>query len=446
MKNSKNDKVVNYSVTELNTWLRKLTYFIFTWETLGLIFIITKSVIDKKLNFWNLNYGDFYRTDLGYLVGVGSFANPYEYHPELPQITVTNYLPLPFLLFKLFNIRLIDSWSKYSIQVQAFTYLSMFLLFLIIYLSMRNYRKSFRILSGVTFGILSVPSMYIFSTANTQAVVTFFVFIGFLPLLGKVNHRKRREKKDSSDRFLRLSSFVLVGSFKPQYLSFNFLQYASRVKLNIIELGVAMLATTFLVILGFSSFSGGLQNNFEFFLKSLSQFTSSNIAFVVHNNVSLIGNLSAFEVFINKNSINNSIIINNNTLILGIYIFLSLILFLKLYLKKAPIWLNTWILGGLAITATPVSFAYSFTAILISLGLFFNSIQRKDSITVLLFNTIRNRILFGIALFSVFPPKFLHVTLVERVADTNLYAMFTSVSHICILILGFGVLRLKEDR
>ena len=76
----------------VKSWFNKLTIAFFIWNLSFLLIIIYNGYISKNLRAWNINYGDFDRSDIFYVTALGSsFDNPYEYHPELPSISLVNY-------------------------------------------------------------------------------------------------------------------------------------------------------------------------------------------------------------------------------------------------------------------------------------------------------------------------------------------------------------------
>lgn len=420
----------------IKLWFDKLTLLLFTWNLSVLILIIFKSIESNSLRTWNINYGDFARTDIFYVIALNNFSNPYEYHPELPQISIVNYLPLPFMITKLLGLKVVETWDKLSIQPTLYIFFCMMLLSAIIYSSMKKYSFRSKVLYTITYGILTVPSLLIFSTGNIQAIITFAVFVGFFSL-------NKLTKTQSIKRFF---SFVIIGSSKPHFLIANIIGYVDNKSIKLKEFILAFFATILLSIWGFAIFSGGLFNNLKYFYKSLFGFTSPNPNYLVHFNDSLIGNLLAIEAVINPASLQKSLVIQYQNLILMTYLLCTCIIAVSLLKNSAPKWLLIWIVGGLAAVLIPVSYAYNYTLFLIPLGLLLQDVSSENIQTSALFKSSVNRLLFGLALFLAFSPKYGYISLVPNVADTRVYSLFSSFSHMFVLIIGVNFLISRKTR
>lgn len=446
MANNKNAKTPSSKKSTLIStsslsWLDKVTVSLFIWNAISLVFIIWKDFSQNTLKYWNINYGDYARTDLGYLIASSTFDTPYKYHPELPNVTVTNYLPLPFLINKILGIRFVEDWDKNAFNILFFAVFSVFLMGLIIYLCTSNFSFGKKILYSITYGVITVPTIYLFSTANIQGIITFVIFLSFLPLV-----LNRTQKGILNPKFLKILSFTVVGSSKPQYLTWNLVSFLENKKYQTRNLFLSVLLVIAVNVLGFSYFAGGFLNNFKYFLKSLFSFTTPDPAYIVHFNDSIIGNLLGIELLLNSNSIHTSFVLMSEKFILVLYLLASFTLMLYLARINGFFWLKLWLIGSLSVVAIPVSYAYSYTTFLIPLGLLLFNLSTNERETTEFFNYNLNKVLLFVALFATFSPKLGYLMLVPNVADSRVYSLFSSFGHIAILIMALVCIRFNYKK
>jgi hypothetical protein len=421
----------------VKTRLNFFTRLLLIWNLLSVAYIISTVKRSDNLRIWNINFADYTRSDLFLVVVQGNFPNPYVFHPEIPALTVQPYLPFPFILLKIFDIRIVEMWDINSIQIFAYASLCVALLGIIILIGMQSYWKIHdKAIYFLTYGVLTVPSLYVFSTGNIQGLITFIIFLGFLPYF-----KTTKDTKQSKYDLLRILSFVSTASTKPQYLIMNILTFIKNGSIRFKIIILSSFISSLVVVFGFWIFEKKILENFSYWAKSLFQFTDPPAEFMVHMNSSLIGNLIALETLVNKGALSNSATINFQTEILFTYLVLTLLVTLGLVKKKKPLWLVIFTFGLLPAVVIPVSFAYSFTIFLIPLGLMISEVGKEESSTINILRNNFNFTLIACSIFLILSPKVMYLNLVPGVADTNLYSCFSSLGHTLILTLGIRLLK-----
>lgn len=406
----------------------KLNYVFFGLAITNVLFVVISFFFAKtNPSILPNSYGDYERTDLFYVLAQGNFENPYEFHPELPSLTVQPYLPLPFLINELFGIK-VDAFSKEMFYVQAWTYTSIILINFIIWKILKGYKNIFKLSVITAFGIFSVPILYIFRTGNLQGYSTLIILLAFI---------------SSKNRVIPFLSTILTASFKPQYVVINLANYLKSFKELRIYIAALFMGGV-LTIYGFYIFGDNILNNIKYFSRSLKQFTSATPEFIVHLNASIIGNLSSIEAYFFPESLQNLYTLKFKNYILVIVLFFILYVFYRLVVVKNFSWALVLVLAGIPIFLTPVSFSYSLTLLLIPLVLFLRDFRNRDTFTTLVIQDKFNYIFFSIALFLLFTPKPVQVILVKNVADTNLYTMLDSFGFIMLLTVIVRSLNLKN--
>jgi len=405
----------------------KLNYIIYGFAIFNLI-SVSISLFLGKINSSVLPsaYGDFARTDLFYILVQGNFTTPYEFHPEIPELLVQPYLPLPFLLIKLFGIK-VNAFSKDMFYVQAWTITSIVLINYLIWKMLKGYKIFFRICFIVGFGICSVPILYIFRTGNLQGYSTIIIFLAFI---------------NEKNRILAFVSTLLTVSFKPQYVIINLANHLKSFR-DMRFYFYALLAGGLLSLYGFSIFGHNILKNIEYFIKSLGQFTNSKPEFMVHLNASVIGNFSSMEAYLFPEKIHNLHVLKFQNYILGISLVFIFYVLLRLVKSKNFSWPTVFILAGIPIFLTPVSFSYSLTLLFIPLVLFLRDFKNNDYFTTLVIKDKFNYLFFLIALFLLFSPKPIRIVIIENITDTNLYTMIDSFGFMLMILVIIRSLNLQ---
>lgn len=405
----------------------KLNYIIYGFAIFNLI-SVSISLFLGKINSSVLAsaYGDFARTDLYYILVQGNFTNPYEFHPELPGLLVQPYLPLPFLLIKLFGIK-VNAFSKDMFYVQAWTLTSIFLINYLVWKMLKGYKNIFRVCFIIGFGICSVPILYIFRTGNLQGYSTIIIFLAFI---------------NQKNRILAFVSTLLTVSFKPQYALINLANHLRSLR-DIRFYFSALIAGGLLSLYGFSIFGQNILGNIKYFINSLGQFTNSKPEFMVHLNASVIGNLSSIEAYLFPENIHNLFVLKFQNYILGISILVVFYVLLRLVKSKNFSWPTVFILASIPIFLTPVSFSYSLTLLFIPLVLFLRDFKNNDYFTTLVIKDKFNYLFFLIALFLLFSPKPIRIVIIENITDTNLYTMIDSFGFMLIILVIIRSLNLQ---
>jgi len=397
---------------------KKLSVIVYCFAVYSLI-SVTLSLILGKTNpaILSSSYGDYERTDLFYGLVQGNFGNPWEFHTEIPNLRNQPYFPLPFLIIKIFGVK-VNAFSKDMFYVQAWTLGSIILINYVIWKLLKEYSNKFKICFLISFGLFSVPIAYIFTTGNLQGYATFIVFLAF------VNTRIG---------VLSFISTVLTVSFKPQYVLINLANYLRSLK-HLRTYLLACFTGGLFSLFGFSLFGDDVVSNIKYVQSSSKMFTNPNPEFLLHLNASLVGNLTAIETYFFPNNISEPFSMRFILIITFLILLISLYLLIKLIKIKNNSWPIVIILVGIPTFLTPVSYNYSLTLLLIPLVIFFKDFKRNDDFTIRVIENKLNLTLFTFALFLFFSPKPVYVVIVPKFADTNLFNMVDSFGYILFLI------------
>ena len=371
-----------------------------------------------------ISYGDYERTDLFYILAQGNFENPWEFHPELPSLRNLPYFPLPFLIIKIFDIKVIY-FSKDMFYVQAWTLGSIILINYVMWKMLKKYSYKFKISFLISFGLFSVPIAFIFTTGNLQGYSTLIIFLAFI---------------NSRSKFLSFISTVLTVSFKPHYVIINLANYLHSLRKFRIYL-FACFAGGLFSLFGFSLFGDSIMSNIKYVQSSSKMFTSPKPEFLLHLNASLIGNLTAVETYFFPTNISKPLSMKFMFLITMLVFLIALYLLFQLVRSKNYSWPVVFILAGIPTFLTPVTYNYALTLMLIPLVIFFKDFKNNDKFTVAVVQNKLNLAFFTFALFFIFSPKPVHVVIIPKFADTNLFNMVDSFGYILILIVIYRVLK-----
>ena len=416
---------------------KKLSVIVYFFALYSLISVTLSLIIGKSQPaVLSSSYGDYERTDLFYGLVQGNFGNPWEFHPEIPDLRNQPYFPLPFLIIKLFGIK-VNSFSKDMFYVQAWTLGSIILINYVIWKILKEYSYKFKITFIISFGLFSIPIAYIFTTGNLQGYATFIIFLAFI---------------NNKSGILSFISTVLTVSFKPQYVIINLANYLRSLnKLRVYFL--ACITGGLFSLFGFSLFGDDIISNIKYVQSSSKMFTNPKPEFLLHLNASLVGNLTAIETYFFPKNISEPFTFKFILLITILVFLISSYLILQLIKNKIYSWPVVFILVGIPTFLTPVSYNYSLTLILIPLVIFFRDFKSNDKFTIAVVQNKLNLILFMFAIFLFFSPKPVYVVIIPKLADTNLFNMIDSFGYIFILIVIHRVLKTstvlpisKQDR
>lgn len=269
--------------------------------------------------------------------------------------------------------------------------------------------------------------MYIFSTGNIQGLIQSVAFISFLALANS--------NLENTKSFL--STFIIVAT-KPQYVLFNAYE-AIFVRKKYYPFLLSIVSAVAFCIFGFYHYPTTALLNFNYWKKSLVAFVNPDPAYIVHNNASVIGNLTAIETFFFPKNFSNLFTYQyRNIIILVILLIVGLLLF-RIWKFESMHWIKIWLIGGIPIFLTPVSYAYNLGLILIPIGMLFASSSQSQEAMRLINKSIYLKILLLLSFFLLFAPKPLHVVLITGVADTNLFTMLDSFSYLLAIVIGWNL-------
>jgi hypothetical protein len=410
-------------------FMTRLFFILSVWNIATLIYVLVAVYSGFDETLFSSSYGDFNRSDLFYVLAQGNFDNPYEFHPELPNLTVNAYLPLPYLLMSLFDVS-VNEFTPNSFFVWIYV-----LVFILpnIYLFNKmivGINKKLKLALILSVGIFSSAILHIFTTANIQGLVTLALIFGYFNF----------SKNTSKGSFNILISSLVVASTKPQYLIINFHQaIKSRLNLGFAFLGsfVGLVVSVF----GFWFFGNSFLENFNYWAKSLTQFVNVKPEYLAHNNASLMGNLASIELWLFPSHLNGLYITRLQNLIVGsvFLVVISLIYLLRKY--PALSWLSLWLMISIPVYLTPVSFSYNLSIFLIPLAVLFGSSRNRSEFAKLIISKKMNSLLFTCIIFLTFATKPIRVWLVDGKADTNLFNMMNAISIFLLISLAIIVIR-----
>jgi hypothetical protein len=385
----------------------------------SLIVLINKS---SPVTFPN-SYGDYLRGDLFYLLVQGNFGNPYSFHPEIPNLRNQPYLPFPYLVIDLLGIELNEfDHNLLWVHLVVISFLLPILLFF--YFLNHVFPLKVKILSLIGLAITSPPFLYLFTTGNIQSLI---VSIGLLGVILAGNEVKFK-------RFLFFAT-AITFSTKPQF-ALIFLQFVinkiSRIKTYII--GVLFGAA--ISVFGLFVYPNTFVNNFDYWFQSIKGFVKNDPVFVVHNNSSIVGNLSAIELYFMPSKLNELISIRYSTLVVLLALTVLLYFIYRMLRIQGTAWIQSWLLLSILTLVTPVSYNYNLALFLIPIGiLFYNESERTFFYKVVLSQTTA-KICFLAMIFLIFASKPHRVWLIKDIADTNLFNLVNALSVIFALIVS----------
>jgi hypothetical protein len=411
------------------TFVKKKLFVVFsifaTYNTLVIFYIMTNLNTFSK-NLASSTFGDYLRKDLLAVLVQGNFTSPWEYHPEAPDIIIQPYFPLPFLVMKLFGVKIIN-WGPNLFFVQFITIGSIFLINYFVWVMLRKFEFKFRIITILAFGIFSIPISYIYTTGNVQGILTSLIFLCFV---------------SNKNRILEFISIVSVASFKPQYLIINLMKFISTLKDFRFFLHSCFIGLL-LSLYGFYYFGNQFVSNIKFAYKSLQAFTNPPVELLVRLNTSIIGNLSAVESYFYPDKMQDLLVLKLQNIIIFMFLLVSLILIYMIRKFDNLHWIALWIAIGIPVYLTPISYNYSLALFLIPLVLFLKQIIIGDKIALNVISNNQNFTLFVLSLFFIFSPKPFHI-LLGTTSFTNLFNMVNSLGCATVIILALNIMRLNK--
>ena len=425
-KTKKAPRLLKNNVTHLDPILRVGLRVIAIWNLIAIVVVGIVLYFNRSSPIYASSFADFQRRDLVSVLVQGNFGNPYSYHSEIPFLNSQPYLPLPFLLLDFFKIKV----TEFNPNLAFVQIWMVFLIAPFVYIFWRILGKikrvdKFIILASLV--VFTVPTMYIFSTGNIQGLIQSAALISFLTLANT--------NLENTKSFL--STFIIVAT-KPQYVLFNAYQAIfMRKKYYLFLLSIVSAVT--ISIFGFYHYPTTALLNFNYWKKSLVAFVNPDPAYIVHNNASVIGNLTAIETFFFPKNFNNLFTYQyRNIIILVILLIVGLLLF-RIWKIESMHWIKIWLIGGIPIFLTPVSYAYNLGLLLIPIGMFFAASTQSQDAIILVNKSIYLKILMLLTFFLLFAPKPWHVVLITGVADTNLFTMLDSFSYLLVIVIGWNL-------
>lgn len=402
------------------------------WNLMALAVVCVVLYFNRHSPIYASSFADFQRGDLGYVLIQGNFGNPYAYHLEIASLNSQPYLPLPFLILDLFNVK-VNAFGPNLPFVQVWIVLLIAPFTLIFWRILGKMKRIDKVIALASLVIFTVPTMYIFSTGNIQGLIQSVALISFLAVASA--------NLENTKSFL--STFIIIAT-KPQYVLFNAYQAIFiRKKYYLFLLSVISAVT--ISVFGFYHYPTTALSNFNYWKKSLVAFVNPDPAYIVHNNASVIGNLTAIETFFFPKNFNNLFTYQYRNAIILLILLMVGFLLLRIWKIESMHWIKIWLIGGIPIFLTPVSYAYNLGLLLIPIGMFFASSAQSQEAIKLVNKSTYLKILLLLIFFLLFAPKPLHVVLITGVADTNLFTMVDSFSYLLVIVLGWN-LRKKISR
>lgn len=396
------------------------------WNLITIVVVGVVLFFDRSSPIYANNFADFQRGDLFYVLVQGNFGNPYSHHLEIASLNSQPYLPLPFLILDIFKVKV----NEFSTNL-PFVHIWIFFLIVpfayIFWKIMGKMKRIDKVIVLVSLVIFTVPTIYIFSTGNIQGLIQSAALISFLAL---ANVNLERTKSF-------LSTFIIVAT-KPQYVLFN-AYHAIFIQKKYYHFSLSVISAVAVCIFGFYHYPTTALLNFNYWKKSLVAFVNPDPAYIVHNNASVIGNFTAIETFFFPKNFNNLFTYQYRNAIILLILLMVGFLLLRIWKIESMHWIKIWLIGGIPIFLTPVSFAYNLGLLLIPIGMFLApSAQSQDAIR-LVNKSIYLKILLLLTFFLLFAPKPLHVVLIAGKADTNLFTMVDSFSYLLVIALGWNL-------
>ena len=397
--------------------------FLAIWNALFLIYTLVVTFAFKDRVQFPSAYGDYLRSDLFFVLVQNNFQNPYEFHNEIPWIRNQPYLPLPYLLLRLipFEIRF---FSQNLFWVHLIVGIFMLILSIMILWSLKRVSNRRLVLGVLGVFMFSPGTMYLFTTGNIQ------IFILFATIFIYGNYRS--DKKWKIALFLNI---VLITATKPQFLFISFKKAISTPRES--RFFLASIGCGILISLsGFYVFGDDMISNIKYWLASLGGFINSTPEYIVHNNASLIGNLSAIEMLLFPERAQSLYSIKFAVWIAVTFFIIFLHSYYRIYEKKGTAWVQLSILVSIVTILIPVSYNYNLTLFLVPMLMLISSHVEREAFVKIVLSSKSNLAFFYLFIFLVFATKPLHVWLIEGRADTNLFNMMNALCVFPLLALS----------
>jgi len=417
------------------SYLYRIFLFLTCWNISLLGYSIVQTLSGKDLAKFPNSYGDYFRGDLFLVLAQGNFDNPYQFNPELPSLTNQPYLPGVYLLLHLFKFELYEA-EKNLIWVHLIVVGMIGSIVVIFWQILGKVPIRIKLTATLSLAIFSVPAVYLFTTGNIQALIVASCLLTVLFL-----HNFSRKFTAAADFF----GSLFITSTKPQFLLINLYSiFVNKAKRNPILGGIFV--GSFVSLFGLWFFGDSLSNNVKYWLTSLRGFVTAPPAYVVHNNASLIGNLSAIELWLSPTRIDELFSIRFTQIIAIATILTLLYFFYRLHNKQGVVWLKLWLIVSISTLVTPVSFNYNLTLFLFPVAVLIGNKSERSKFIGTFMQSRIYRFLFGLMLFLIFASKPWRVWLVRDVADTNLFDMMSAFSIIGAIVLSLKVLKTPETK
>lgn len=285
----------------------------------------------------------------------------------------------------------------------------------------------FHLRLSITFAlaILSPSTLYLFTTGNIQSLIIAGLLFGVLLF-----------KNEEKFRGYLIASTAMIFATKPQFAIVNAVHLIGSLK-NFKSYVIGVTFGVLISFFGLFTFGNSPTSNVNYWLESLKVFVTSNPSFVVHNNISIVGNFSSIELYLSPERLDSLFFIRYANLIALMTLILLSYSIWKLSRIKNTLWLQSWLLVSALTLATPISYAYNLGLFLIPIGILFWKTEERILFITNVLDSILMKSSFTIMMILTFATKPVRVWLVEGVADTNLFTMFNSLSLLFALVLTY---------
>ncbi len=418
----------------MESFFVRLFTFLALWNLCALTFALYRTLTKRDLLVFPNSYGDYERGDLFLTLIQANFENPYEFNEKIPNLRNQPYLPGFYLLLRGIDYRMI-SFEKNAIWVHVLVFLFLYPILRLFWKIQGSVSKKIRLATTLGAGLTSVPFIYLFTTGNIQSLIIIAALMFYKPLSKSLPIQRARD-----------SLFALfIASIKPQFLLIAlFSGIRDRVRRSAIIIGVILGGVV--SFFGLSFFGNSFLDNFKYWQASIQGFITSNPAFVVHNNASIIGNLSSIELYFFPEKYYSLFVLQHTQEISLLFMVVMIYFIFKLWSTPNALWLKLWFIVALSTLITPVSYNYNLTLFLIPLAVLFGSKSELLFFSEKFMNGYWFKFNFAVMMFVTFGAKPIQVWLIPGVADTNLFNMFSSFSLIGAIIFALGYIKINVKK
>ena len=416
------------------TFFVRFFTFLTLWNLCALMYAVYSTLTKRDLVVFPNSYGDYERFDLFLTLVQANFENPYEFNEKIPNLRNQPYLPGFYLFLHGIGYRM-TSFEKNAFWVHVLVFLFLYLILRLFWKIQGSVSKKMRLATTLGAGLTSVPFIFLFTTGNIQSLIVIAALMFYKPLSKTVSIQRTR------DLFFSL----FIASTKPQFLLIAlFSGIRARLRRSAIILGVIL--GGIISLFGLSYFGNSFLDNFKYWQASIQGFITSSPAFVVHNNASIIGNLSSIELYFFPEKYYSLFVLQHTREISLLFMVIMIYFVFRLWSIPNALWLKLWFIVSLSTLITPVSYNYNLTLFLIPLAVLFGSRSELLFFSEKFLKGYWFKINFALMMFVTFGAKPIQVWLIPGVADTNLFNMVSSFSLIGAIIFALGYIRTKTKQ